>query len=205
MTPVAELISEIERYLAAVDVFPGGGLRAALVARGRGGLVPVREQAHNRHESDRVNTFPVAATVALGLLLAGAACGSTRARPVPDVTGEQLGSAEDTLDAAGLRYKAVGGGTFGIVVRSRWTVCRQSPAPKTRAKSVTLFVARSCDEPDVVGMRLDEAEDELEEAGFDVEAHSLDDGPIIVRHFWAVCRQSRADANTVDLFVAHDC
>jgi beta-lactam-binding protein with PASTA domain len=143
--------------------------------------------------------------VALGLLLTGAACGSTRTAAVPDVIGNQLNAAEDTLDAAGLRYRTVGGGTFGILVRSRWTVCRQSPAPKTRAKSVTLFVARSCTVPGVVGLRLDDAEDELEEAGYDVDAHSLDGGPVIVQHFWAVCRQSQADATTVDVFVSHDC
>jgi len=165
------------------------------------GVVSVRERAHNRGQMTRC----LAAVGALGLVLASAACGSTRAKAVPDVTGEQLGSAEDTLDAAGLRYRTVGGGTFGIVVRSRWTVCRQSPAPKARAKSVTLFVARSCTVPEIVGLRLDDAEDELEEAGYDVDAHSLDGGPVIVRHLWAVCRQSQADATTVDVFVSHDC
>jgi hypothetical protein len=143
--------------------------------------------------------------VALALLPVTAACGSTRAKAVPNVTGEQLNAAEDSLDAAGLRYHTVGGGTFGIIVRSRWTVCRQAPAPTTRAKMVTLFVARSCNVPGVVGLRLDEAEDELEEAGYDMHAHSLDGGAIIVRHFWAVCSQSHAHDDTVDVFVAHDC
>ena len=64
---------------------------------------------------------------ALALLLAG--CGSTEPKAVPDVSGRSLDVAEDTLDRAGLRYDAVGGGAFGIVVRSHWTVCKQNPAP----------------------------------------------------------------------------
>src|SRR5262249_52353663 len=95
----------------------------------------------------------------------------------------------------------------GIVVRSRWIVCRQLPAPRHVATRVTLFVARSCGVPDVVGMRLDEAEDTLERAGLRIEAHSLDGGPIVVRHFWEVCGQSRAvaPADVVDVFASHDC
>ena len=139
------------------------------------------------------------------LLLAGASACGGHATAVPDVTGERLDAAEDALDAAGLRYRTVGGGTFGIVIRSRWIVCRQSPAPKRVARSVTLFVARSCSVPGVVGLRLDDAEDVLEEAGYGIEVHSLDSGPVIVRHFWNVCSQSESDANTVDVFVAHDC
>ena len=77
-----------------------------------------------------------ACTLALPLLLVAAGCGFTsRARTtvVPDVTGEPLDVAEDTLDAVGLNYQTVGGGAFGIIVRSHWTVCRQRPAPGRRA------------------------------------------------------------------------
>jgi hypothetical protein len=61
---------------------------------------------------------------------------------------EPLNAAEDELDARSLEYEAVGGGLFGIVVRSHWTVCRQVPQAGTRAKHVTLFVARDCGEED---------------------------------------------------------
>ena len=60
------------------------------------------------------------------------------------MTGRRLDVAESTLDALGLRYHTAGGGTFGIVVRSHWIVCRQDPPPHTVATRVLLTVARSC-------------------------------------------------------------
>ena len=60
------------------------------------------------------------------------------------MTLEPLDAAEDALDARALRYDVAGGGLFGIVVRSRWTVCNQVPAGGTLARHVTLYVARSC-------------------------------------------------------------
>ena len=149
---------------------------------------------------------------ALALLLAG--CGTTEPKAVPDVSGQSLDVAEDTLDRAGLRYDAVGGGAFGIVVRSHWTVCKQIPAPGASASSVTLFVARSCPTagedvvPDVLYDSLDEARDELEAEGFAVIAESADGDPILVEHLWTVCDQSPEPGrrgHTVELEVAHDC
>jgi hypothetical protein len=85
---------------------------------------------------------------AASLLPLAAGCGSApseRAR-VPDVTMEPLSAAEDELDAVGVSYDAVGGGLFGIIVRSHWTVCKQVPAAGRRAHHVTLYVARECAE-----------------------------------------------------------
>jgi len=98
----------------------------------------------------RVKLRLVALVVPLAAVAAG--CGATgggtaRAARVPDVTYEPLDAAEDALDANGLRYDAVGGGVFGIVVRSHWTVCRQVPAGGTLARQVTLYVARDCTSP----------------------------------------------------------
>ena len=36
----------------------------------------------------------------------------------------RLDDAEDQLDQAGISYHEVGGGTFGIVVKSNWGVCK---------------------------------------------------------------------------------
>jgi beta-lactam-binding protein with PASTA domain len=148
-----------------------------------------------------------AAALAAVLLLVGTACGSTRPRPVPDVTGKRLDVAEDTLDALGLRYRTAGGGAFGIIVRSHWYVCEQTPSPKAVATTVALTVARSCAVPDVVGESLEDAEDELRDAGIAVNAHSLDGDPIIVESFWTVCEQSPeggAPTGPVELYVSHD-
>lgn len=85
--------------------------------------------------------------LAISLLLALTACGApARAHRVPALVGERLDVAEDTLDAVGLRYQAVGGGVFGIVVRSNWVVCRQTPEPGRVATSVTLEVCRPYDD-----------------------------------------------------------
>ena len=66
------------------------------------------------------------------------------AGPAPNVTGEELDQAEATLLAANLGYQTIGGGTFGVVIASDWTVCSQSPGAGTTASSVDLVVARSC-------------------------------------------------------------
>jgi hypothetical protein len=67
------------------------------------------------------------------LVLACSACGLARARPVPNVAGLRLDVAENKLDALDLRYRTVGGGAFGIVVRSHWIVCRQR-RPRERSR-----------------------------------------------------------------------
>jgi hypothetical protein len=58
-------------------------------------------------------------------VLALAGCGSNEPQVVPDVRHERLDVAEERLDSLGLGYEEIGGGTFGIVVRSEWEVCRQ--------------------------------------------------------------------------------
>jgi hypothetical protein len=50
-------------------------------------------------------------------------------RTVPsDLVGERLDVAETELDQSGIGYTAVGGGTFGIVVKSDWVVCQTKPS-----------------------------------------------------------------------------
>lgn len=156
----------------------------------------------------------VTLVAAIALLLGATACGSTAPKAAPDVTGERLDVAENALDASGLRYRTVGGGALGIVVRSHWTVCRQSPRPGIGARSVTLFVARACPAarpvvvPDVIGDDLDDAESTLEQAGLRVSAESVEGDPILVRSLWTVCDQSPAPGlrgRAVELYVAHDC
>jgi hypothetical protein len=56
------------------------------------------------------------------VVLAG--CGSHK---VPSVVGMRLDQAEKTVHDAGLGYKEVGGGVFGIIDTANWTVCRTDP------------------------------------------------------------------------------
>jgi hypothetical protein len=69
---------------------------------------------------------------------------------MPDVTGKKLDVAYDQIKDAGFddkdKIKIEGGGTFGVVVESNWTVCEQSPtAGKPMSDAPTLTVDRSCD------------------------------------------------------------
>lgn len=62
---------------------------------------------------------------------------------MPKVTGERLDVAESDLDAVGLSYTELGGGTFGIIVKSNWYVCSTRPAAGVRTRGpVRLVVAR---------------------------------------------------------------
>jgi hypothetical protein len=63
----------------------------------------------------------------------------------PDLVGERLDVAEADLRDRHIRYRELGGGTFGIVVPSNWTVCEQRPAPGTQNPGrVTVIVDREC-------------------------------------------------------------
>jgi hypothetical protein len=53
---------------------------------------------------------------------------AARAVVVPRLIGQRLDVAEYKLVAVGLRYKEIGGGTFGILVPSNWKVCQQIPS-----------------------------------------------------------------------------
>jgi hypothetical protein len=79
-----------------------------------------------------------------GAALLGAGCSSSSPQKVPDVVGQNLDQAEGTLSAQGIGNKVYGGGAFGIVIKSDWTVCSQNPLAGNEATSVKLVVARSC-------------------------------------------------------------
>jgi hypothetical protein len=142
------------------------------------------------------------------LLLAG--CVTTTAQRLPDLRGQRLDLAEDRLDALRVGYDTAGGGAFGVVVRSHWIVCEQSPRPGTVAAAVTLTVERACGTPfvpGVTGLSLDEAEEILDGAGIDY-AVEPDWGPVVVDSLWTVCSQDPepgGPGNRVDLYVAHNC
>lgn len=68
---------------------------------------------------------------------------------MPDVVGKKLDAAKGDIEQAGYDddVDVEGGGVFGVVVESNWTVCSQEPAS---GKAVTdkprLTVDRSCDD-----------------------------------------------------------
>ena len=90
-------------------------------------------------------------TTTLILLVAAmlAGCGgAAKPKPVPDVRGERLDVAEARLDARGLLWEEIGGGVFGVVVRSHWYVDDQIPRPGKKATTVRLVIERNCDDWD---------------------------------------------------------
>ena len=88
----------------------------------------------------------VATTLAVGAALAASGCGGEgEPKVVPDLRGQRLDIAESRLDQADLDFGISGGGTFGVLVRSRWWVCDQDFRPGAKSTEVTLIVDRSCE------------------------------------------------------------
>jgi hypothetical protein len=88
----------------------------------------------------------IAVLIALIALLVG--CGGNgpvAPKRVPNVRGERLDYAEAKLEARGLQWEEIGGGVFGVVVRSHWYVEDQIPAAGKKATTVKLFVERDDD------------------------------------------------------------
>jgi hypothetical protein len=70
---------------------------------------------------------------------------------MPDVVGKKLDAAKKAVENAGFDddVEVEGGGVFGIVVESNWTVCSQEPAGGTELSDPpALTVERDCDGDD---------------------------------------------------------
>jgi hypothetical protein len=78
--------------------------------------------------------------ILVAVVLAG--CGGTTPKRVPDVRGERLDVAEARLEARGLQWEEISGGTLGVIVRSNWYVREQIPKPGQKATTVRLVVER---------------------------------------------------------------
>jgi hypothetical protein len=66
---------------------------------------------------------------------------------VPSVAGERLDVARTHLNDAGVGARVIGGGTFGVIVESNWTVCATEPAPGAPAEKgdrIRVIVDRVC-------------------------------------------------------------
>lgn len=108
---------------------------------------------NRRVRTDFARTTRGKAILAGGLvvLLGLTSCGSGKEEVtlMPDVTGRQLDIALTDIKTAGFEEEVEvdGGGTFGIIDKSNWDVCKQSPAAGKPVKSAPLLtVDRSCDD-----------------------------------------------------------
>lgn len=88
-------------------------------------------------------------TAALIFAFALAGCGGGDEETLmPDVVGQQLDVAQSDIERAGFGddVEVVGGGVFGVVDESNWTVCEQLPAAGAAVTDTPrLVVDRSCD------------------------------------------------------------
>lgn len=89
-------------------------------------------------------TFALAAIAFLVFALTG--CGSPEPVLMPDVTGKHLDVAKSDIERAGHSgsVEVVGGGVFGILDESNWTVCEQEPAAGAEISDPRLVVDREC-------------------------------------------------------------
>jgi hypothetical protein len=86
------------------------------------------------------------AAFAVTLLLAG--CSGASTVTMPDVVGQRLDVALSDVERAGIddKVEVLGGGMFGVVDESNWTVCTQEPENGTEVSAAPrLTVDRTCD------------------------------------------------------------
>lgn len=92
---------------------------------------------------------------------------------MPDLIGQRLDVAISemaTLDVAERDIEVVGGGTFGAIDDSNWTVCEQRPAPGSAlVESVRFIIDRECPEVDVAETTGVESEASLESSAPELE------------------------------------
>lgn len=84
----------------------------------------------------------------LGLALALTGCGSPGSAVMPDVLGKRLDVALDDIKSAGVAgdVDVEGGGVLGVIDKSNWQVCAQSPQPgDVVSGKPRLTVDRSCE------------------------------------------------------------
>jgi hypothetical protein len=90
-----------------------------------------------------------AASIMLAATLS--ACGSDEPAVMPDVTTRRLDIALSDIEKAGFEdeVEVLGGGTFGILDESNWTVCDQEPAAGDDLSTAPrLVVDRACENED---------------------------------------------------------
>jgi len=126
---VVATVAGAEPGTAAVSVVRGKTAEQLAAEQAESRARRAREAADRRKAAERARKRAAARTT------------------VPDLVGERLDIAEDDLRSRGLRFTEIGGGTFGILVLSNWTVCETRPAAGTsvaKRARVKLIVDRDC-------------------------------------------------------------
>ena len=120
---------------AIISAMLGAGVVTAVLAGSGGSTAPPSAVA-------------VVRTVVTTAASAAAGTGDGDARRMPDVVGRPLDQARTAVVAAGGSVAVSGGGLFGIIDESAWTVCSTEPGSGSGLGSrqrVVLHVDRSCE------------------------------------------------------------
>jgi eukaryotic-like serine/threonine-protein kinase len=103
--------------------------------------------------------------------------------PLPNFVGQQIGDAQGAASAGGFSINQV---TVSNSSQQAGTIIRQSPAantPITPGEVVTVWVSQGPSQvnvPDLTGMNLDDAENALTSAGFNVTVNQLGPGHHVI-------------------------
>lgn len=185
------------------------------MSRGSGACALVRSPCGERAVTRR--TALAVAFGVLGLLLVvvvvvGIAQSGKDAKPVsaPDVRGLRLDVADTRLESLNLDVRTAGGGSFGVVRRSKWWVCTQDPRPGQRTTEVEVFVDRECTwaVPGVTGLALARAQRALDKADVPYDEIGVAGRQPLAGWRWFVCEQrptSGIATSRVRLTVARAC
>jgi hypothetical protein len=107
----------------------------------------VRRRANQMGCKMRASRLVVASMLVVGLV----GCSGDKDRAMPDVAGKKLDAALSDIKQAGFKddVDVDGGGAFGIIDKSNWEVCEQTPAAgEALTKAPRLKVERDCNKQD---------------------------------------------------------
>ena len=131
------------------------------------------------------------AVFVITLLIAG--CSEGAAVTMPDVVGKGLDVAISDVKRAGIdeEVEVLGGGMFGVVDESKWTVCRQEPQNGTEAPSAPrLTVDRTCDSEETPSASPTQETKESESAHkyqgpqYEIVTVDKNQGPAKLNQYW---------------------
>ncbi|WP_114424523.1 PASTA domain-containing protein [Nocardioides houyundeii] len=105
----------------------------------------------------------ITAATLLALAVPLSSCGEDEPLVMPELVGKRLDIALSDVERAGFEdeVEVLGGGTFGVLDESNWTVCSQEPAEGDEISAAPrISVDRSCDSEDGLDPEASEPEGE---------------------------------------------
>ncbi len=114
-------------------------------------------------------------SLAIAIVLSLAGCADDKPVTMPDVVGKRLDIATSDVERAGFgdEVEVLGGGSFGVIDESNWTVCSQEPdGGSVISVAPRITVDRTCDADDALDPQ---AVDDEKTSGSDAAATPTED------------------------------